>query len=113
MEMLVCCFRITTAELQLLNCHFLDEIYYYYYYLIELQMGFTWWQWYYNKTQHTEIHISYKITHHAQTKQHTQSYNSNEGHITNNEYNTKNKVIPVTGPGDLYLSFIVNNFLNL
>jgi hypothetical protein len=42
--------------------------YYFFYYLIELQMGFTWWQWYYdkhntklhiphsNKTQHTNLH---------------------------------------------------------
>jgi hypothetical protein len=48
--------------------------YYYYYYLIKLQMGFTRWQWYYRKTQHTKIHISAKITHHTQTKHSTQSY---------------------------------------
>jgi hypothetical protein len=44
---------------------------------------------YYNKTQHTKIHISHKITYHAETKHSTQSYTNNKGHITHNEYNTK------------------------
>jgi hypothetical protein len=52
-------------------------------------MGFNRWQWYYNKIQHTKIHISHKITHHAQTRHSTQSYTNNKGHITHNEYNAK------------------------
>jgi hypothetical protein len=35
---------------------------YYCFYLIELQMSFTRWQWYYNKTQHTKIHTTLKQT---------------------------------------------------
>jgi hypothetical protein len=31
------------------------------------------WQWYYNKTQHTKMHVSHKITHHAQIKYSTQT----------------------------------------
>jgi hypothetical protein len=42
-------------------------------------MGLTRWQWYYNKTQHTQIHTSHS----------TQSYTNNKGHITHNEDNTK------------------------
>jgi hypothetical protein len=56
-------------------------------------MGFTRWQWYYNKTQHTQIHISRKITHHVQTKHSTQSYTNIKGHITQNEYNIKSKSV--------------------
>jgi hypothetical protein len=63
--------------------------YYYYYHLIELQMDFIRWQWYYNKTQYTNIHISHKISHHTQTKHNTQSYTNNKGHITHNKHNTK------------------------
>jgi hypothetical protein len=37
------------------------------------------------------MHISHKITHHAQTKHSTQSYANNKGHITHNEYNAKEK----------------------
>jgi hypothetical protein len=47
------------------------------------------WQWYYNKTQHTKIHTSHKITHHAKTKHSTQSYTHNKGRISHNEYNAK------------------------
>jgi hypothetical protein len=47
------------------------------------KLGFTWWQWYYNKTQHT----SHKVTQHPQTKHITQNYTNNEGHTTHNEYN--------------------------
>jgi hypothetical protein len=36
----------------------------------------------------TQIHISHKITHHAQTKHSTQKYTNNKGHITHNAYNT-------------------------
>jgi hypothetical protein len=43
--------------------------------------GFTRWQWYYNKTQHTNN------THHTQTKHSTQNYTDNKGHTTHNEYN--------------------------
>jgi hypothetical protein len=75
--------------------------YYYYYYLTEQQMGFPQWQWYYIKTQHTKIHISHKITHHAKKKHNTQSYTNNKGHITHNEYSTEIKAIPVTGRGGL------------
>jgi hypothetical protein len=66
-------------------------------------MGFTQWQWYYNKTQHnTQIHIPHKITHHAQTQHSTQSYTNNKGHITHNEYKAKeSKAIPVIGRGGL------------
>jgi hypothetical protein len=65
-------------------------------------METTRWQWYYNKTQHTKIHISHKITHSAQTKHSTQSYTNNKGHFTRNEYNTKeSKAIPVIGLGSL------------
>jgi hypothetical protein len=46
-------------------------------------------QWYYNKTQYTKIHISYKIAHHAQTKHIIPSYRNREGHITHNYCNTK------------------------
>jgi hypothetical protein len=45
--------------------------------------GFTRWQWYYNKTQHT----AHKITHHTQTKHSTQNYTNSKGHTTHNEYN--------------------------
>jgi hypothetical protein len=38
----------------------------------------------------TKIHISHKITHHAQSEHSTQSYTNNKRHITHNEYN-KNK----------------------
>jgi hypothetical protein len=62
-----------------------------YYYLIKLQMGFTRWQWYYNKIQDTKIHISHKITHHVQIKHSTQSSEDNKGHITHKEYNVKKK----------------------
>jgi hypothetical protein len=58
-------------------------------------------QWNYNKTQHTKIHISHKITHHSQIKHGTQCYSNNKGHITRNEYSTKSKAIPVTGGGGL------------
>jgi hypothetical protein len=34
-------------------------------------------------------YTSHKITHHTQTKDSTQSYRNNRGHITHNEYNTK------------------------
>jgi hypothetical protein len=44
-------------------------------------MGFYPWQWYYNKTQHTNN------THHIQTKHSTQNYTYNKGHTTHNEYN--------------------------
>jgi hypothetical protein len=36
-----------------------------------------------------KIHISHKITHHAQTKHSTQSHANNKGHITHNEYSKK------------------------
>jgi hypothetical protein len=36
------------------------------------------------------MHISQKITHHAQTKRSIQNYTNNKEHITHNEYNTKN-----------------------
>jgi hypothetical protein len=38
-------------------------------------MGFTRWQWYYNKTQ---MHISHKISYLAQTKHGTQSYTNKQ-----------------------------------
>jgi hypothetical protein len=44
--------------------------------LIEFQMDFTGWQWYYNKTQHTRMHISHKIPHQSQTKHSTQTVKS-------------------------------------
>jgi hypothetical protein len=48
--------------------------------------------------QKTQVHVSHKITHHAQTKHSIQSYTNNKGHIAHNEYNAKKiKVIPVTG----------------
>jgi hypothetical protein len=48
--------------------------------------------------QHTQIHISHKITHHVQTKHRAQSYANNKRHITHNEYNTqKSKDVLVTG----------------
>jgi hypothetical protein len=37
----------------------------------------------------TKIHALHKISHHAQIKHSPQSYRNNEGHITQNEYNTK------------------------
>jgi hypothetical protein len=33
----------------------------------------------------TQIHISHKLTHHAQTKHNILSYTNNKGHITHNE----------------------------
>jgi hypothetical protein len=33
-----------------------------YYYYLNCKGVFTWWQWYYSKTQHTKIHTSCKIT---------------------------------------------------
>jgi hypothetical protein len=64
-------------------------------------MGFTRWQRYNRKTQHAKIYIAHKIAHHSQAKRSTQSYTNNKGHITRNEYNTKIKVIHVTGRGGL------------
>jgi hypothetical protein len=46
-----------------------------------LQIGFSRWQWHYKKTQHAKIHISHKITQHAQTKHNIQSYINNKGHF--------------------------------
>jgi hypothetical protein len=43
--------------------------YIYYYYLFKLQISFARWQWYYNKTQHTNTHI-------------TQNYTNNKGHTS-------------------------------
>jgi hypothetical protein len=40
----------------------------------------------------TQIHISHKITHHAQTKHNTQNYTNNKGHITHNERTQPKKV---------------------
>jgi hypothetical protein len=37
----------------------------------------------------TQIHISHRISLHAQTKHNTQSYTNNKGHTTHSEYNTK------------------------
>jgi hypothetical protein len=51
-------------------------------------MGFYPWQWYCNKIQHTKMHISHKIAHHAQTKHTTQSYTNNKGHITHSQFLT-------------------------
>jgi hypothetical protein len=58
---------------------------------LNCKWGFSWWQWYYNMTQHTQIHISHKITQHAETRHSTQSYTNNEGHIPHSEYNAKKK----------------------
>jgi phosphoribosyl-AMP cyclohydrolase len=44
-------------------------------------MGLTRWQWYYNKTQHTNN------TPHSKTKYSTQTYTSNKEDTTQNEYN--------------------------
>jgi hypothetical protein len=49
----------------------------------------------------TQKYTSHKITHHAQKKHSTQSYTNNKGHITHNDYNKKNKAVPVTGRGGL------------
>jgi hypothetical protein len=38
---------------------------------LNCKLVFIRWQWYYNKTQHTKIHISHNITHHVQTKHST------------------------------------------
>jgi hypothetical protein len=62
-------------------------------------MGFTQWQWYYNKTQNKNTHITRNITLKQTT---TQSYTNNKGHITYNEYKKKSKVIPATGSGGLW-----------
>jgi hypothetical protein len=51
-------------------------------------MGFSQWQWYYNKTQHKNTQ-SHKILHHAQTKHSTQSCTDNKGNITHDECNIK------------------------
>jgi hypothetical protein len=37
--------------------------------------------------QDTKMHISHKITHHAETKHKTQSYTNNKWHIAHKEYN--------------------------
>jgi hypothetical protein len=47
------CTTISVTQHLFCNC---------YYCLIELQMDFTRWQWYYNKTQHVKIHITQNIT---------------------------------------------------
>jgi hypothetical protein len=44
-------------------------------------MGFTRWQWYYNKTQYIN-NTSHKLVHHTQTKHSTQNYTNNKGHTT-------------------------------
>jgi hypothetical protein len=71
------------------------------YYLIELQMGFTLWQWYYNKTQLTNTHFTQNSTLRSNKTQQTELQRE-QGHITYNEYNAKkSKAISVTGRGDL------------
>jgi hypothetical protein len=51
---------------------------------------------YYYKTQQ-KVHISDKISHHAETKHITQSYTNNKRPITHNDNNTKkSKAIPAT-----------------
>jgi hypothetical protein len=59
------------------------------------------WQWYYNKTQHTKIQISHKITHQGQIKHSTRSNTNNKVNITHNEYNTNSTAFHVTGRGGL------------
>jgi hypothetical protein len=41
----------------------------------------------------TQIYISHKITHHAQTMHSTISYTNNNEHVTQNEQNAKKKII--------------------
>jgi hypothetical protein len=77
-----------------LHGHYTYYCFIYHYYLIELQMVFARWQWYYNTRmiQHTKIRMSHNITRHAQTKHSTQSYTNNKGHITHKEYKARKKV---------------------
>jgi hypothetical protein len=44
-----------------------------------------------------EVHISHKISHHAQTKHNTQSYTKNKGHNAHNECKTKKVKPSLTG----------------
>jgi uncharacterized protein YxeA len=63
---------------------------------------FTRWQWYYNKTHHTNTYITQNNTTHSE-KNRSQSYMINKGHIARNEYNAKEKeksiAIPARGFG--------------
>jgi hypothetical protein len=61
-------------------------------------MGVYLWQWHYNETQHTKIHVSHKEIDHVQTKHSTQSYTNNNGHIAHKE----SKAILATDRGGLY-----------
>jgi hypothetical protein len=58
-----------------------------------MQMGFYWvtvfLQW---DTTHKNAHIT-QITLHTEIKHSTQRYTNNKGHITNNKYNTRRKVL--------------------
>jgi hypothetical protein len=55
----------------------------YFIYYLNYKGVFTRWQWYYNKTQHTNN------THRTQTKHSIQNYTNNKRHTTQNEYNAK------------------------
>jgi hypothetical protein len=74
---------------------------YYHYYLIELEMGFYPWQWHYNKTQHKNTHITQNNTTLKQIIVHKATQTIKDT-LHNNEYNTNNKAIRVTGPGSLW-----------
>jgi hypothetical protein len=72
---------------------------FYYYYLIELKMGFSRWQWYYNQTQHTKYtcHTEY---HTNKTQAHKATQTIKDSLLTMNT-SQKRKAIPVTGRGGL------------
>jgi hypothetical protein len=65
-------------------------------------MGFTRWQWYYNKTQHTN-NTSHEVTHHAQRKHSTQNYTNSKGHTTHNEYNANTITTAITTDEEIVL----------
>jgi hypothetical protein len=56
-----------------------STLYYYFIIYLNCKWGFTRWQWYYNKAQHTSNthHTEY---HHTQTKHSTQNNTNNKGH---------------------------------
>jgi hypothetical protein len=82
-------------EIGLYSAIYIKEQNYYYYYLIELQMGFSWWQWYCNKTQHTNTYVAQNNTPRSNKTHHTR-YTNNKGHIVMTTTQKKSTItIPV------------------
>jgi hypothetical protein len=64
-------------------------------------MCFTRWQWYYKKTEHTKIHISYKITHHAKKNAADKAAQRIKDTLHTMNITQQNKATRLTGRGDL------------